>query len=760
MKFFPFSRTVMFVVCLFSALGLSGCSGFEGTSFPVTTTQSSLGGLQGGVFGGHAPIVGAHVFVMEALSSGTAPAGYAGASKSLITNGSIDGTTGNMYVTTDATGTFNITGDYSCDSGQPVYLYASGGASIPASNTTPIVITAASASQASSAGGYTDTIVFTAANSLVVGQEVFLTVSSTADTDYATYLSGTYQNVTARTATTFTIQFTGGHNLFGTAGNNGNSDTATGTATPGGVNNPAIVNLAMLGKCPSTDNFSTGSTAIQFVFMNEVSTVATAYAMAGFGTDGLHIGSSANGLTGLQNAALNANNLYDIQSDDGARAISAVNGGTVPQAELNTLGNVLAACVDSANTSVGTTTTALSAESTACSGLFEAATSNGVAATSGATIPTDIATAAFNIAHNPGAASVVGLWNSGGTNPPFAPNLGSAPNDFTVAITYPVTAPAGLAIDATGNVFVATNSTTAGYITGLLTQGTTPITSATGGKGMSSVAIDPSGNVWASAKTSNALYEYTSTLGAVTGSPFTNTGMTGPNQIAIDTGGNVYVAEMPGGNNGTLLEFTNAGSLVAYPAGTPSNNQEYAGAVALTTVSGVTDVWVVSRNNYVTLYPKPSVSSTAIATPGGWAAPVGVAVDSSGNAWVTNGQSNAPLYKVSTTGTETLWGTYMNNPQGGMSSPQWVAIDGANNIWVTNKGNSSLSEFNNTSATTAISPSTGYQKGNSSGAAAIEVDGSGDVWIANQTGNNVMEIVGVATPVTTPLSAQKPGVEP
>jgi streptogramin lyase len=139
---------------------------------------------------------------------------------------------------------------------------------------------------------------------------------------------------------------------------------------------------------------------------------------------------------------------------------------------------------------------------------------------------------------------------------------------------------------------------------------------------------------------------------------------------------------------------------------------------------------------------------------------VGVAVDSSGNAWVTNGQSNAPLYKVSTTGTETLWGTYMNNPQGGMSSPQWVAIDGANNIWVTNKGNSSLSEFNNTSATTAISPSTGYQKGNSSGAAAIEVDGSGDVWIANQTGNNVMEIVGVATPVTTPLSAQKPGVEP
>jgi hypothetical protein len=767
MKYFSLSRTAVAAVCLFSALVLSGCSGFEGTSFPVVTTQSSPGAIQGGVFGGHAPIVGAHVFVMEALSAGTAPAGYAGASSSkiLTTGGTLDGTTGNYYVTTDTTGSFNITGDYTCDVGQPVYLYAPSGASIPATGTA-ITVIAATATPVAATGGTTYTIQFTGTNSLVVGQQVSLTVSSATDGDYATYLSGTLQNVTAATATTFTIKYSNAAaNLFGTSGTTAHMDVVTGTGTPGGVNNPAIVNLAMLGNCPSTGNFSTGSTALHYVYLNEVSTIATAYAMAGFGTDGLHIGSSANGVTGLANAALNASNLYNVQNNAGALAVSAVNGGTVPQAELNTLGNILAACVDSANTSVGTTTTALAAESTACSTLFKAATSNGVAATSGATIPTDIATAAFNMAHNPGTTSVVGLWNSAGTNTPFAPNLSAKPNDFTVAITYPVTAPAGLAIDATGDVYVATNSTTAGYVTELSplgpAMGTTPITSATGGTGMTSVAIDATGNVWASAKTSNALYKYTSALGAVTGSPFTNAAMANPNQIAIDTTGNVYVAQTTSGNVGSLVEFSNAGALM-YNVNTNSN-AAFATAIALDKVGTATDVWLVSnQNNAVTLFGNPSGGSSTVGTGSGFSTPTGIAVDSLGNAWASNSQSNRPLYKVATNGTTTYWGVDStgNNPIGGLSAPKWVAIDGAENVWVTNATGSSVSEISGATSTLAYSPSTGYQAGSVTGAAAIAVDGSGDIWIANQTGNNVMQIIGVATPVKTPLSAQKPGVEP
>jgi hypothetical protein len=124
---FSVSRTIPSLARVLSVIALSGRAGFEDATFPTTTQQVSPGPFQGCVFGGQTPIVGAHVFVMEALSTGTAPSGYAGTSKSLISKGSLDGTNGFKYVMTDATGSFNVSGDYTCDVGQPVYLYSPGG---------------------------------------------------------------------------------------------------------------------------------------------------------------------------------------------------------------------------------------------------------------------------------------------------------------------------------------------------------------------------------------------------------------------------------------------------------------------------------------------------------------------------------------------------------------------------------------------------------------------------------------------------------
>ena len=46
-------------------LTLSGCAGFGPVDEP-TTTQVTPGAISGSVYGGHAPVVGAHVFVLEA----------------------------------------------------------------------------------------------------------------------------------------------------------------------------------------------------------------------------------------------------------------------------------------------------------------------------------------------------------------------------------------------------------------------------------------------------------------------------------------------------------------------------------------------------------------------------------------------------------------------------------------------------------------------------------------------------------------------
>lgn len=54
---------------------------------------------------------------------------------------------------------------------------------------------------------------------------------------------------------------------------------------PSGSANSAIGLLAALGSCPSGDSFPSTT----YVMVNEVSTIATAYALAGFATDALHV---------------------------------------------------------------------------------------------------------------------------------------------------------------------------------------------------------------------------------------------------------------------------------------------------------------------------------------------------------------------------------------------------------------------------------------------------------------------------------------
>ena len=100
-----------------------------------------------------------------------------------------------------------------------------------------------------------------------------------------------------------------------------------------------------------------------YVVVNEVSTVAAAYAMAGFATDALHVGSSGTALAqmGIANAFANAANLETIGTGV-ALATTPAGNGTVPQAEINTLANILAACVNSNGTGSACSTLFANAE--------------------------------------------------------------------------------------------------------------------------------------------------------------------------------------------------------------------------------------------------------------------------------------------------------------------------------------------------------------------------------------------------------------
>jgi hypothetical protein len=108
---------------------------------------------------------------------------------------------------------------------------------------------------------------------------------------------------------------------------------------------------------------------------------------------------------------------------------------------------------------------------------------------------------------------------------------------------------------------------------------------------------------------------------------------------------------------------------------------------------------------------------------------------------------------------------------GGLNNPQYVAVDGSGNAWVSNNGASSISEFSISGAGTsamainALSGANGFTHAETnsmiSGAEGIAIDPSGNVWVANNAATTyyVTVVLGVAQPAS-PLIPGKIGITP
>jgi streptogramin lyase len=69
-----------------------------------------------------------------------------------------------------------------------------------------------------------------------------------------------------------------------------------------------------------------------------------------------------------------------------------------------------------------------------------------------------------------------------------------------------------------------------------------------------------------------------------------------------------------------------------------------------------------------------------------------VAIDASGNAWLTNAGNNT-VTQISSSGAT---GTVFTG--GNMSSPSSIAIDASSNIWIANQGNGSITQISSAGA--------------------------------------------------------------
>ncbi len=531
--------------------------------------------------------------------------------------------------------------------------------------------------------------------------------------------------------------------LYSVGGNTlGQNPAASGTNSAAGL-------LASLGTCDSLSSST-------YVVVNEISTVATAYAIAGFATDAMHVSSSGSSL-----AKIGATNAFGATVNGSGVATGTVanletlgtglplattpaGNGTVPNTELNTLADILAPCINSA-----------SSMSSPCETLF----SN---AENGETEPTDTATAAINIAHNPGN-NVQALLNLVTPNAPFQPTLNYTPTDLTISITYTGGgldgsgfAPEGIAVDGAGNIWVTNYAHSS--ISQLSPVGTalSPAKgdTATGLDGPTSIAIDIYGNAWVVNYSSASVTNFNS-QGQFSELPppyYTDAGLNVPYGVAVDPTSHIWIANL-GGNS--LSEFQESG--VASSPNTGFTSDDLIGPAGIASdASG--NIWMAnylaSTSGIVEAVPSNLAGqgpTFTVYTGGGLNSPYGIAVDGSGNIWVTNQAGAGSISEFNSSG-QAVKGSPFSG--GGIDDPYGIAVDGLGNIWTANYGGNSDSVSEFTSSGTAISNANGWVSNGLLEPYGIAIDPSGNVWVASDYAQGPLtEYVGAAAPVVTPLGA-------
>lgn len=497
---------------------------------------------------------------------------------------------------------------------------------------------------------------------------------------------------------------------------------------PGGGTNALSVEIAALGPCaPGADI----SSSVPFVIVNEVSTVGAVWALQQFlspptGVAGsFSIGAPVTNLQGLQNAFAMVPQLVDTATGTTA----AVIGTASPEAaKINTLANVLAACINSNNTS-GMCANLLASVTPASTAM----STSGVAA-SALNAPADTLQAAWYLAQFPANIASGSCGVSGAAfacvsgDAPFA-GFSAAPNDWTIAVGFApkvnnvvaVNAPFGVAVDAFGNAWLTNNGTN------------------------SVVALSPSGAALFAPVTTypvQANSGYAATLAGmgVSAAGYTRT-MSHPRGIAVDSNGNVWVADN-NGSSATSGETAITGSSFTCPG--TSGETCYFGTVAK--FPAATDAGVVNASGVVGYYT-PSF-------------PVAAGGDASGRMFFTFA-GGSTTYGSKVIGRLDGSGTYAAGVSIG-SNPYGMAIDnntaapGGPLVWVADQkacttttgilgtagvvlqmGSTSLAVVPNTGLTGAntgctssvhdtIAASTGPMLG-------LAVDSANGVWMANSS---------------------------
>lgn len=528
-------------------------------------------------------------------------------------------------------------------------------------------------------------------------------------------------------------------------------------------------NLALMTALGACSNLSSSP-----VVVNEVTTVASASALAPFSADNaltgnssyLNIGSSStNATTGLVNAFAAVNNLVNIGTGRPLYNTLAGNAA-VPYVEINTLADVLNACVISSGGSAG--------DGSSCGNLF--ADANPLQGADTAAAPTDTLQAVFDLVKPPDhsittSPQLTAIYGVAHASSPYQPILTSAPHDWSIALNYTTGGGVGgagsgssaFALDGAGNLWITNANTNSVSEWSALGAPISPaVLSGTAGGFMPAglnapgpIAVDANGYVWI-ANGNGSMAELDGTATPVNGSPFLGGGLATPAGMAIDQTGSIWVTNS--GSPGNIAKF-NSGGIALSPANGYTSG--VANPLAIT-IDGSGNVWIQDANEQTDTYGITELNgaSGTPLIPSSGSNPVGVAgqrqmaADGSGNIWVA---IHCGIQSVIPRSTDLgVLDSTINQSLQTIGNPSAVAIDGANRAWVAGAGGSNCTTQGTVPPSVVLpDAANGYalvDQSLSNGPMFLAVDGSGNLWVLLNN-NTVTEFVGVAAPAVTPLAS-------
>jgi sugar lactone lactonase YvrE len=252
----------------------------------------------------------------------------------------------------------------------------------------------------------------------------------------------------------------------------------------------------------------------------------------------------------------------------------------------------------------------------------------------------------------------------------FVPSL-------TTLVPSGLDSPLGVAVDGSGNVYIADTYDNA--IKEWVSATNTVVTLVSSGlSSPEGIAVDASGNVYIADTGDNAIKEWNQASNMVTTLVPSSSGLFLPTGIAVDGNGNVYIADYGRGDIQEWVASSNSTmKLVSTGLNRPSN-------VAVDTRG---NVYIADYGNDAIKEWLASSSTVNTLVSSDLTSPFGIAADSSGNLYIADSGDNAIKEWVASSNTvKTLVSS-------GLSFPTGIAVDGSGNVYIADYGESEIKEL-------------------------------------------------------------------